>query len=143
MKTIMPKQIKWEERKWYIIDASGLNLWRLASKIATIIRWKNKVDFAPHVDNGDYVIVLNAWKIKVTWNKMEDKKYYRHTGYLWWLKETNLNKLLDKKPFKALELAVNGMLPKNKLRDNMIERLKLVEGSEHKYVAQAPKEITL
>ncbi len=143
MKTIMPKQIKWNERKWYIIDAKGLTLWRLSTKIATVLRWKNKLDFAPHVDNGDYVIVLNADKFKVTWAKLEDKMYYRHTGYLGWLVETPLNKLLIKKPNKALELAVSGMLPKNKLRKSMISRLKLFTWSEHTFTSQKPEELKL
>ena len=143
MKTIMPKQIKGNDRKWYVIDAKWQTLGRLATKIATILKWKNKVDFAPHVDNGDYVIVLNADKFSVTWKKMSDKIYYRHTGYLGGLKETPLEDLLKKKPFKALELAVNGMLPKNKLRKQMISRLKCFRNDEHTYAAQKPVEIKL
>ncbi len=143
MKTIMPKPIKWDERKWYVIDAEGLTLWRLSTKIATTLRWKNKLDFSPHVDNWDYVVVLNADKFKVTWSKMDDKIYYRHTGYLGWLKETPLNKLLEKKPNRALELSVNGMLPKNKLRKSMISRLKLFTSSEHTFTSQKPEELKL
>jgi large subunit ribosomal protein L13 len=124
MKTIMPKQIKGDERKWYVIDAKGQTLGRLATQLAVILKGKNKVDFAPHVDNGDYVIVLNADKFAVTGKKLTDKIYYRHTGYLGGLKETPLEDMLVKKPLKALELAVSGMLPKNKLRKDMISRLK-------------------
>jgi len=107
MKTITPKQIKWENRKWYVIDAKDQTLGRLATKISVILKWKNKVDFAPHLDNWDYVIVLNCDKFNVTWKKLEDKIYYRHTGFLWGLKDISLWKLLQKKPARPLELAIN------------------------------------
>ncbi len=143
MKTIMPKQIKGNDRKWYIVDAKGQTLGRLATKIAVILKGKNKVDYAPHVDNGDYVIVINADKFKVTGKKMSDKIYYRHTGYLWGLKKISLEDLLAKKPLKAIEFAVSWMLPKNKLRKSMISRLKLFTGSEHTFAAQKPEVIKL
>lgn len=143
MKTIMPKQIDTAERKWYIIDATGLTLGRLATRLAVILKGKNKVSYAGHVDNGDYVVVLNANKFKVTGKKMTDKLYYTHSGYLGGLKTTPLDKLLVKKPTKALELAVSGMLPKNKLRSSMLSRLKLVDGTEHQFTAQQPETITL
>jgi len=143
MKTIMPKQIKGNDRKWYVVDAKWQTLGRLATKIAVILKGKNKVDFAPHVDNGDYVVVLNADKFAVTGKKLSDKIYYRHTGYLGGLKETPLEDLLRKKPLKAMELAVSGMLPKNKLRKDMISRLKLFVWEEHTYTAQKPTEIKL
>lgn len=143
MKTITPKQLASTERKWFVVDAQGQTLGRLATTIATILRGKNKVDFAPHMDNGDYVIVINADKFKVTGNKMTDKLYHRHTGYLGGLISTPLSKLLEKKPTRALEAAVSGMLPKNKLRKNMAMRLKLFAGSEHTYAAQKPETITL
>jgi len=143
MKTITPKQIAATDRKWYVVDATGLTLGRLATKIATVIRGKDKVDFAPHVDNGDYVIVINCDKFAVTGNKMEDKMYHRHTGYLGGLVSTPLGKLLVKKPGKPLEAAVSGMLPKNKLRKNMMMRLKLFAGAEHTYVAQKPEELKI
>jgi large subunit ribosomal protein L13 len=143
MKTIMPKQIKGNDRKWYVIDAKGKTLWRLATQIAIILKGKNKVNFAPHVDNGDYVIVLNADKFSVTWKKMSDKIYYRHTGFLGWLKEISLEKLLKKKPLKAIEFAVSWMLPKNKLRKKMLSRLKLFIWDEHTFTAQKPIEIKL
>ncbi len=138
MKTITPKQIKNPERKWYVIDAEWKTLWRLATKIATILRWKNKVDFAPHVDNWDYVIVLNSWKVKVTWAKEQDKVYRTHSSYMGWLKTINLATLREKKPIEILKFAVSWMLPKNKLRDPMLFRLKLETGSTHKYSAQNP-----
>jgi len=143
MKTIMPKQLKNEDRKWYVIDAKGLTLWRLATKIAIILKGKNKVSYAPFVDNWDYVIVLNADKISVTWNKMEDKVYYTHSWFLWGLKSITLWELLSKKPTMALEKAVSWMLPKNKLRKKMLSRLKLVTWNEHIFNAQKPETITL
>lgn len=143
MKTIMPKQIANEERKWYVIDAQGLTLWRLATKLAVILKGKHKVSYAPHVDNGDYIIVLNSDKISVSGKKLEDKIYYSHTGFLWGLKEISLWKLLEKKPIKAVEFAVKGMLPKNKLRQHMIARLKLVTWNEHSYIAQKPETLSL
>lgn len=127
MKTITAKQVKGNERKWYLVDAKGQTLGRLATQIAVILRGKNKATFVPHLDNGDYVVVTNCDKFKVTGNKLQDKMYYTHSGYLGGLKETNLATLLEKKPVKALELAVSGMLPKNKLRKGMLARLKLFE----------------
>ena len=139
MKTITPTQLKGDERKWYIIDAEWETLGKLAVKIAVILKGKNKVSFVPHLDNGDYVIVTNCDKFKVTWKKLTDKTYYSHTGYLGGLKEISLENLLVKKPVKALEIAVNGMLPKNKLRSGMLSRLKLFTWAEHTYVAQKPE----
>lgn len=143
MKTLMPKQIVNDQRKWFLIDAEGQNLWRLSTKIATILRWKNKVSFAPHVDNWDYIVVINSEKIVVTWNKLEDKTYYRHSGFLWGIKSITLWKLLVKKPSEALKKSVSWMLPKNKLRKDMILRLKLVVWKEHTFKAQQPETITL
>lgn len=143
MKTIIPKKAQAPERKWYVIDAKWQNLWRLSTKIAGILRGKNKVDFVPFFDNGDYVVVLNCDQFETTGKKMEDKIYYRHTGYLGGLKSTNLAKLLVKKPAKPLELAVVGMLPKNKLKKDMLARLKLFTGNEHTYIAQKPELINL
>ncbi|MDD3793404.1 MAG: 50S ribosomal protein L13 [Candidatus Gracilibacteria bacterium] len=139
MKTITPTQLKGDERKWYVIDAQDETLGRLATKIAVILKGKNKASFAPHIDNGDYVIVTNCDKFAVTGKKLTDKMYYRHSGYLGGLKEISLGNLLEKKPTKALELAVFGMLPKNKLRKEMLSRLKLFTGVEHTYVAQKPE----
>lgn len=143
MKTITPRQIEQLERKWYIVDAKWLTLGRLASKIAMVLRWKSKVSFAPHVDNWDYVIVLNCDKFLASWNKMSDKMYYTHSWYLGWIKQSNLSDLLGKKPEKALELAISGMLPKNRLKKYMLERLKLVTWVEHKYSPQMPEELKI
>lgn len=143
MKTINPKQIQGGERNWYLIDAKGQNLGRMATQIAVLLRGKTKADYAPHVDNGDYVVVLNCDKFAVTGNKIADKKYYTHSGFMGGLKTETLGTLLTKKPTKALELAVNGMLPKNKLRADMISRLKLFTGTEHTFGAQKPVEIQL
>ena len=126
MKTITPTQLKGDERKWYIIDAKEQTLGRLATKIAVILKGKNKASFAPHLDNGDYVIVTNCDKFSVTGKKLSDKIYYSHTGYLGGLKEISLENLLEKKPLRALELAVYGMLPKNKLRNKIIKNLVIV-----------------
>lgn len=139
MKTISPKQVKGNERKWYVIDAKGETLGRLATKIAVILMGKNKASYAPFLDNGDYIIVLNCDKFSVTGKKLSDKTYYTHSGYLWGLKEANLETLLEKKPTRVLELAVSGMLPKNKLRAGMLARLKLFTWDEHTFVAQNPE----
>lgn len=139
MKTISPKQVKGNERKWFLIDAKGETLGRLATKISMILMGKNKASYAPFLDNGDYVIVLNADKFAVTGKKMSDKMYRTHSGFLWGLKEMNLETLLEKKPTRALELAISGMLPKNKLRPGMLARLKLFTWEEHTFVAQNPE----
>lgn len=143
MKTINPKQLQGGERTWYIIDAKDQNLGRMATKIAVILRGKSKVNFAPHVDNGDYVIVTNCDKFQVTGKKITDKVYYTHSGFMGGLKTETLGSLLAKKPTRALELAVNGMLPKNKLRADMLARLKLFTGVEHTFEAQKPMIIQL
>jgi large subunit ribosomal protein L13 len=143
MKTLMPKQLKANERKWYVIDAEGKTLGRLATTIATYIKGKNKVNYAPHVDNGDFVVVLNAGKIVVTGNKEENKLYRTHSQYMGGLKETPLARMRSKKPTEILRHAVSGMLPKNKLRSDMIRRLKLELGSEHGYEAQKPELLSI
>ncbi len=143
MKTLMPKQLKNEERKWYAVDAENQTLGRLATQIAVILKGKNKASFSPHLDNWDYVVVINADKIAVTGNKMDGKIYRTHSGFLGGLKETSLAKMMVKKPTFALEKAVYGMLPKNKLRKGMMMRLKLVAGTEHTFAAQKPETITL
>jgi large subunit ribosomal protein L13 len=134
MKTITPKQVAATERKWFVVDAKGQNLGRLSTIIATTLSGKNRVDFATHMDNGDNVIVINADKFVVTGNKLKDKLYHRHTGYLGGL---------VKKPTRALEAAVSGMLPKNKLRADMMKRLKLFSDSEHTFTAQKPETLSL
>jgi len=139
MKTITPTQLKGNERKWYTVDATGKTLGRLATELAVILKGKNKPSFSPHMDNGDYVVVTNCDKFIVTGKKMTDKTYYRHTGFLGGLKEISLEDLLEKKPTRALELAVSGMLPKNKHRKEMLARLKLFTGEEHSFTAQKPE----
>ena len=142
MKTITPTQIPLTERKWYIVDAKGQTLGRLCTKIATIISGKNRVDFSPHMDNGDYVVVTNTKEIVVTGNKEEAKLYRTHSGHMGHLKEVKLSRLRDEKPNKILEHAISGMLPKNRLRQGMMLRLKLVDGSIHGYESQNPVSIT-
>lgn len=143
MKTIVPKNMASQDRKWYVVDAKGQNLGKLATKIATVLRGKNKVDFISHYDNGDYVVVINCNQFSVSGTKMEEKMYYTHSGYLGGVKSSNLAKLLTKKPEKPLELAVFGMLPKNKLRKDMMARLKMFTGAEHTFTAQKPEIINL
>ncbi|MEE9439372.1 MAG: 50S ribosomal protein L13 [Saprospiraceae bacterium] len=128
------------DQKWYVIDAEGEIVGRIATRIATVLRGKHKPSYTPHVDTGDYVIVLNADKIRFTGNKMADKVYLRYSGYPGGQKATTAQELMDKKPFEVLEKAVRGMLPKNKLGRAMIKKLFLYEGSEHPHVAQQPEE---
>jgi len=137
MKTYSAKPLE-VERKWYVIDAQGEILGRLATKIATILRGKNKPEYTPHVDTGDFVIVINADKIMVTGKKETDKKYYRHSGYPGGLKVATFRELMEKNPTLALEKAVKGMLPHNTLGDEQFQKLKLYAGSEHPHAAQQP-----
>lgn len=127
------------ERKWYIVDAAGQTLGRLASEVATIIRGKHKPEFTPHVDTGDFVVVINAADIVLTGNKLNDKKYYRHSGYVGGLKTTTAGEMLAKRPDRMIELAVHGMLPKNRLGERMKLKLKVYAGSEHPHQAQKPE----
>jgi len=143
MKTLMPKQIVGADRKWYVIDAEGQNLGNLATRIAVLLKAKDRVDFAPHVDNGSYVIVLNAGKVAVSGNKEEQKVYRTHSGYMGSLKEITLGKLRAKKPTEIVRHAVFGMLPKNRLRDGMMLRLKLETGNAHGYDSQKPETISV
>ncbi|HIY18995.1 MAG TPA: 50S ribosomal protein L13 [Candidatus Blautia avistercoris] len=130
------------ERKWYVVDAADCTLGRMASGIAGVLRGKNKPQFTPHVDTGDYVIVVNADKVKVTGKKLEQKIYYRHSGYVGGMKETTLKEMLDKKPEKVIELAVKGMLPKGPLGRSMLKKLFVYAGPEHKHEAQKPETLT-
>lgn len=139
----MPKQIDGNDRKWYIVDAEGKTLGRLSTLIATYLKGKNKLDFAPHVDNGDFVIVLNAGKILVSGSKEENKMYRTHSRFMGGLKEVSLDRMRVKNPTEMLRLAVSGMLPKNKLRPEMIKRLKLELGTEHHYEAQKPELLSI
>lgn len=131
------------ERKWYVVDAAGQTLGRLATRIAEVLRGKHKPTFTPHVDTGDYVIVVNAEKVKLTGNKWEQKKYYRHSGYPGGLKETPYNKLVEKKPELIIEKAVRGMIPHNKLGRKIMKKLKVYAGPEHPHQAQQPEVMEL
>ena len=130
------------ERKWYVIDAEGLTLGRLASETAKILRGKNKPTFTPHIDNGDYVIIVNAEKVTVTGKKLDQKVYYRHSEYVGGMKETTLREMMAKKPEKVIELAVKGMLPKGPLGREMYKKLFVYAGPEHKHQAQKPEALT-
>ena len=127
------------ERKWYVVDAEGCTLGRLSSQIASVLRGKNKPVFTPHVDTGDYVIVVNADKVKVTGKKMDQKVYYNHSDYVGGMKETNLKEMLATKPEKVIELAVKGMLPKGPLGRQMLTKLHVYAGAEHPHAAQKPE----
>ena len=124
------------QRKWHLIDAEGKTLGRLSTEIAKLVRGKHKVTFTPHVDGGDYVVIINAEKIEVTGKKRDNKVYRHHTGYIGNLKEINFKKLQEKNPEEIIRLSVRGMLPKNKLRAPMMKRLRIFAGSEHIHQAQ-------
>jgi len=130
-------------RDWFMVDADGKTLGRLASEIARRLRGKHKPEYTPHVDTGDYIVVVNAEKIHVTGNKMKDKMYYHHTGYIGNMKSINLEKLLDKAPERVIETAVKGMLPKNSLGRAMFKKLKVYAGPEHKHEAQQPQPLDI
>lgn len=137
MKTYSAKPLE-VERKWYLIDAEGKTLGRLASLVANILRGKHKPQYTPHIDTGDFVIIINAEKIQVTGKKETDKKYYRHTGFPGGLKVTSFKELMEKDPTKAIEKAVKGMLPHNTLGQDQFNKLKVYAGSEHPHEAQKP-----
>ena len=127
------------ERKWYVVDATGHTLGRLSSEIAKVLRGKNKPTFTPHIDTGDYVIVVNADKIGVTGKKLDQKIYYNHSDYVGGMKETTLRELMAKKPEKVIELVVKGMLPKGPLGRSMIKKLHVYAGPDHEQQAQKPE----
>ena len=130
------------DRKWYVVDASGQVLGRLATGIAHRLRGKHKPEYAPHMDNGDFIVVVNVEKLAVTGNKLEDKRYYRHTGYPGNMKEWNLATAMLKKPQDVLIRAVRGMLPKNRLCRQMLKKLKIYVGPDHPHQAQQPAPLT-
>ena len=130
------------ERKWYVVDATDMTLGRLASEVAKVLRGKNKPTFTPHIDTGDYVIVVNAEKIKVTGKKLDQKVYYRHSEYVGGMKETTLREMLAKKPERVIELAVKGMLPKGPLGRERYKTLYVYAGPDHKQQAQKPETLT-
>lgn len=140
MKTFSQKTAE-IKREWFVIDASTLPLGKLAVVIADKLMGKSKVTYTPHVDNGDYVVVINAKNIQVTGNKMVDKKYYRHSGFPGGLKELRLEEVIEKDPSYTLKEAVKGMMPKNKLAADRLARLRVFNGAEHAHTAQNPKEI--
>ena len=130
------------DRKWYVVYAEGMTLGRLASEVAKVLRGKNKPIFTPHMDTGDYVIIVNAEKVKVTGKKLDQKVYYHHSGYVGGLKETTLKEKLAKKPEQVIELAVKGMLPKGPLGRQMYRKLFVYAGPEHNHAAQKPETLT-
>ena len=130
------------ERKWYVVDAEGKTLGRLASEVANVLRGKNKPTYTPHIDTGDYVIVVNAEKIQVTGKKLDQKIYYRHSDYVGGMKETTLREMMAKKPEKVVELAVKGMLPKGPLGRSMMDKLHVYAGPDHEQAAQKPEVLT-
>lgn len=141
MKTFMasPATI---DRKWYVVDAEGQTLGRLASEVAKVLRGKNKPIFTPHIDCGDYVIIINADKVAVTGKKLDQKVYYHHSDYVGGMKETTLREKMNKKPEEVVELAVKGMLPKGPLGRQMYKKLFVYAGSEHNHAAQKPEVLT-
>ena len=142
MKTYMAKGES-VERKWYVVDAEGMVLGRLASQVAAILRGKHKPIFTPHVDTGDYVIIINADKVVLTGKKLEQKKYYHHSGYVGGLKEISYKTLLQKKPEFAVYEAIRLMMPKGPLGRQMLKKVKIYRGSEHNHVAQQPEVLEL
>ncbi|GAB1258310.1 50S ribosomal protein L13 [Aurantivibrio plasticivorans] len=142
MKTISakPETVK---RDWFIVDAAGKTLGRMAAEIASRLRGKHKPEYTPHVDTGDYIVVINAEQVRVTGNKANDKMYHRHTGYPGGLKSINFNDLVDKAPERVIQSAVKGMLPKGPLGRAMFKKLKIYAGSEHPHAAQQPQELNI
>ncbi|MFP4209423.1 MAG: 50S ribosomal protein L13 [Wenzhouxiangella sp.] len=138
--TAKPQDIR---RQWHLVDADGKTLGRLATEIARRLRGKHKPEFTPHMDTGDYIVVVNAEKVHVTGNKLADKMYYRHTGYIGNLKSTNLEKLLASHPERVIQQAVKGMMPKGPLGRAMLTKLKIYAGGEHPHAAQQPQPLEL
>ena len=141
MKSYMAKKNE-VPRRWFVVDAQGKVLGRLASRIAMVLRGKNKPEFTPHMDTGDFVVVVNAGQVKLTGKKLDQKIYYRHSGYVGGLKETSARQMLKKKPEEVLRHAVRGMLPKNSLGRNQLKKLKIYTGAEHPHEAQQPVLLT-
>ena len=142
MKTFMQKK-ETVERNWYVIDAEGLPLGRVATKAANLLRGKHKVTFTPHIDCGDYVIIVNADKVKLTGNKLDQKMYYNHSGYPGGLRERNAKTMIENYPVEMVERAVKGMLPHNRLGRQTYKKLFVYAGAEHKQMAQKPVSITI
>lgn len=142
MKTFMQKK-ETVERKWYVIDAEGKNLGRVATKAATILRGKHKATFTPHIDCGDYVIIVNASKVNLTGKKLTDKMYYNHSGFPGGLRERNAKEMIENYPEEMMEIAIKGMLPKGRLGRQMYKKLFVYAGSEHNQQAQKPIEMNI
>lgn len=143
MKTYSPKKSDFDNKQWYLVDANGKTLGRIATEIAVRLRGKNKVEYAPHVDCGDFVVVINAERIKVTGNKEEQKMYYRHSGYPGGFKSEVLKDTREKRPDHIITHAVAGMIPRNKLKKIVMKRLKVYAGNDHPHEAQQPTLINL
>jgi large subunit ribosomal protein L13 len=143
MKTYQAKATDRPEREWYVVDADGKTLGRLATQIADMLRGKRKPEYTPHCDTGDFVVVVNAEKISVTGKKRTDKIYYRHSGYPGGLRSRTLNEMLERRPEEVIRKAVTGMLPRNKLARQQIKKLKVYAGPEHPHAAQQPKPIEI
>ncbi len=143
MKTTISAKPESVERDWYVVDATDKTLGRLATEVARRLRGKHKPIYTPHVDTGDYIVVINAEKVKVTGRKATDKVYYHHTGFPGGIRGITFEKLIIKKPQQVIELAVKGMLPRNSLGRTMMRKLKIYAGSEHPHAAQQPKELAL
>ncbi|MCL2094792.1 50S ribosomal protein L13 [Candidatus Saccharibacteria bacterium] len=133
-----PSEVK---REWYLIDASEATLGRVATRVAQLLNGKRKITFTPHVDNGDFVIVTNASKVQITGDKLTDKRYYRHSGYIGNMKSKSLGEMMERSPEQVVILAVKGMIPKNKLAAGRLARLKVYAGEEHNHAAQTPKKV--
>ena len=131
------------KHSWYVVDATDKTLGRISTEIANRLRGKHKAEYTPHVDNGDYIVVVNAEKVKVTGNKTTDKIYYHHTGYIGGIKSISFEKLIEKAPERAIQMAVKGMMPKNKLSRSMLNKLKVYAGSEHPHSAQQPQPLEI
>jgi large subunit ribosomal protein L13 len=142
MKTFVAKPAE-VKRDWFVVDAQGQTLGRLSTEIARRLRGKHKAEFTPHVDTGDYIVVINAEKVAVTGRKAKQKMYYRHTGYPGGLKSMSFEKMIDHKPEQVIELAVKGMIPRNPLGRAMLKKLKVYAGVDHPHTAQQPKELKI
>ncbi len=142
MKTFSAKPAE-VKRDWYVIDAEGKTLGRMATEIARRLRGKHKAEYTPHIDTGDYIVVVNAEKVAVTGNKRSDKMYHRHTGYIGNLKSISFEKLIASKPEQVIQLAVKGMMPKGPLGRAMLRKLKIYAGAEHNHTAQQPKQLEI
>ncbi len=142
MKTISAKADD-VKRDWFLVDADGKTLGRLATEIARRLRGKHKAIYTPHVDTGDYIVVINAEKVRVSGNKAKDKMYYRHSGYMGGLKEINFNDMIERSPERVIEIAVKGMLPRNPLGRAMYRKLKVYAGTQHQHTAQQPQPLEI